>query len=562
MVPLRGKTIADSNNSETKLYKSLGSLIHDYRQCYNLSQEKISELIGISVRELRNWETDRCHARIENLHDLSEVTGIPMQVCVALNADQPIWYSLQERRFAYSSMEAQFYSHELYKFSEQLGDSFIVRAERVSKDKHISMILSYHREIYHTVKPLLKDVIKKAAMLLPDLNHIIFDSWGHYVGHIIFLPLRSDIYEKIKMQESFEHYLTCDRINDILSINEGVYFNYSSYAASINASHQNIVRIARYFAKIKEKKRYIVAGYSPVEETCKLYNKIGMSFARDYRCSSSEIWCKLYEVELDALIRPKQPLWNLLSTIEQSENQAFPKNLIKKARQNIPLRAISIKSDNNSSKLENDSPEKLHGYNSLSHDVPLSVGDMPLSVGGRKYDDKKESTDKTYSVEKEVCQNPECTLYNKTNKDNIISYGTYRTKADILFHRNICKECGKSFSCREAGIFYSLYGLRSPEEKILMALKHLVEGMPIQRVAKIIGIKPHTIQHWLKVISEQNGKIDAMLERKLNVSSAELADLWNFVKNNALHQRAALYKRHKDKGLSPTFAKKNKSNYI
>jgi len=548
VVPLRGKIIADIYNSDTKLYKSLGSLIHDYRQCYKLSQEKISELIGISIRELRNWETDRCHARIENLHDLSEVTGIPMQVCVALNADQPIWYSLQERRFAYSSMEAQAYSHELYKFSEQLGDRFIVRAEKISKDKHISMILSYHREIYHTVKPLRKDVVETAASILPDLNHIIFDSWGHYVGHVIFLPLRSDVYKKLKMQKSFESYLSREKTSDIVALSEGVFLNYSSYAASINASHQNIVSIVRYLAKIKQKEKYMVAGYSPVEETCKLYNKIGMNMARDYQSTSSEINCKLYEIELDALMRPNQPLWNLLCMIEQYDNQLFPDSLIKKVKQDWSMLPVTQESNHNSNKFEKYSSGKPQVYNSSNQNMPVSVGDIPVSVDNIIDDGKDESKSQIYKLQKDACQNPECTLHNKTNKDNIISYGTYRSKAGVLSRRFICKECGKSFSHRTAGVFFDLFGLRSPEEKILMALKYLVKGMPLQNVAKNIGIKSQTVQHWLKVISEQSEKIDAILIKEYNVSPAKLAVLWSFVKKNALRQRAALYNRNNENG--------------
>ncbi len=544
---LRGTKISDTHITDSKLYKSLGSLIHDYRLCYKLSQEKISELIGISVRQLRNWETDCRRARIENLHDLSEATGIPMQVCVALNADQPIWYSLQKRRFAYSSIEAQSYSNELYRFHEELGDRFIVSAERISKDKQIEMILSYHQEVYHTVKPLRKDVVEMAVTILPDLNHIIFDSWGHYVGHIIFLPLRFDVYEKIKMQKDLERYLAYDKISDIVALSEGVFFCYSSYAANINASHQNIVSIARYFAKIKQKERYLVSAYSPIEEAHKLFEKLGMRLAIDYNGTGSEIYCKLYENKLDALMEPTQPLWNLLSTIEQRDSQTFPKSLITKVKQNCSIDAMANKLDNKSIKLENYPKEKLPDYNYLSHNMPLSVDNMPLSVDNIKNDDKDPAKAQMYCLKKEACQNPECVLHNIIGKGNIVSYGTYRTKACVLSRRFICKKCGKSFSNRTAGIFYDLYGLRSPEDKILKALKHLVKGMPLQRVAKIIGIKPHTVQHWLKVISEQSGKIDAMLEKELKVSSNELDTLWTYVKKNALHQRAALYNRRDDK---------------
>jgi transposase-like protein len=134
-------------------------------------------------------------------------------------------------------------------------------------------------------------------------------------------------------------------------------------------------------------------------------------------------------------------------------------------------------------------------------------------------------------------------LYGKTEKGNIISNGisdgTYRTKEGILARRFLCKECVESFCTRAGSVFYDL---RSPEEKVLTALKLLVKGMPLHVVAKVLGVKFDTVRHWLKVASEQSGKIDAMLMRELKVSQVELDALWKFVKGNSLRQRAILWK--------------------
>ncbi|MBU3950199.1 MAG: hypothetical protein KJ882_07170 [Proteobacteria bacterium] len=45
-----------------------------------MSQDKFSELVGISLRESQNWEMGRCRACIKNLHNLSEASGIPRLV--------------------------------------------------------------------------------------------------------------------------------------------------------------------------------------------------------------------------------------------------------------------------------------------------------------------------------------------------------------------------------------------------------------------------------------------------------------------------------------------------
>ncbi|MFH1026342.1 MAG: helix-turn-helix transcriptional regulator, partial [Nitrospirota bacterium] len=201
MLHKNSKTGNSISCDKMELYKSLGSLIKDYRQWRKLSQETIAESIGISVRELGNWERNCCPARIDNLHDLSEVTGIPMQVCLALNADQPIWYSLQKRRFAYSSGEVtESVNDNLLSYNQQPDDGILIRNNRITTDRHINMILSCHGEIHGTSRPLGEDVIKTASMVLPELNRIIFDCWGHYVGHQVCLPIKKDTYEKIKQE--------------------------------------------------------------------------------------------------------------------------------------------------------------------------------------------------------------------------------------------------------------------------------------------------------------------------------------------------------------------------
>jgi len=65
-------------------------------------------------------------------------------------------------------------------------------------------------------------VIKKASAILPDLNLIAFDYWGHYVGHIVCLPIKRDIYGQIRRERAFEGYLTTENMSNIAAIHEGV----------------------------------------------------------------------------------------------------------------------------------------------------------------------------------------------------------------------------------------------------------------------------------------------------------------------------------------------------
>jgi transposase-like protein len=151
----------------------------------------------------------------------------------------------------------------------------------------------------------------------------------------------------------------------------------------------------------------------------------------------------------------------------------------------------------------------------------------------------KRGRKRKYRLRNEACPNPKCALYGKTGKANIVSNGTYPTKEGTTARRFLCKGCGESF-CNRAGTIF--YDLRSPEERVLMALKLLVKGMPLRGIAEVLEVKLDTVRHWLQLAAEQSEKIDALLIKELKVSQVELDALWTFVKKNSLRQRALLWR--------------------
>jgi transposase-like protein len=144
-----------------------------------------------------------------------------------------------------------------------------------------------------------------------------------------------------------------------------------------------------------------------------------------------------------------------------------------------------------------------------------------------------------YNLENESCPNPECPLYGKPGKGNIVSNGTIKTKQGENRRKFLCKACGRSFCSRTGTIFYDL---RTPEDKVLLALRLLVKGMPLRGVADVLEVKLDTVRHWLKIAAEHSEKIDEMLLKELKVSRIELDALWTYVKKNSLRQRAILWR--------------------
>jgi transposase-like protein len=130
-------------------------------------------------------------------------------------------------------------------------------------------------------------------------------------------------------------------------------------------------------------------------------------------------------------------------------------------------------------------------------------------------------------------------LYGKQGRGNIVSNGTSKKKDGKRMRKFLCKECRGSFCERSGTIFYDL---RSAEEKVLMALKLLVKGMPLRGVADVMEVKLDTVRHWLKVAAGQSEEVNALLLKELKVSQVELDALWSFVKKNDLRKRALLWK--------------------
>ncbi len=522
------------------LYKSLGSLLKDYRQWGRLSQERLAESIGVSVRELRNWEANRRRAGIENLHDISEVTGIPMWVCVALNAEQPIWYSLRKRLFMYSSKEEeQFSSYGLFNHSEKSEDNTLMKKVAITKDRHIDMILSCHQDLYGSMRPLRKDVIKAATLMLPDLNYIMLDSWNHYVAHEVCLPIKMDVYRELKKQKTIENYLTSEMISDIIALGEGVLFYYTAWAANVSTLSRLIWEVVHDLSKIKQKDRYLFASHAVTEESAIIHKNLGMKLASNYVQLHNEVNSAIYETTLDFFLRPNGPMRYI---IERIAEDALTRNTPKIAKQVCVPASLYTKPSRRVSFSNKYSPGEMAQPDVLNVDknAVLTVGAFSSDREKQKHQNNVKVQIPKIETDRKVCPNTKCTLYANPDKSNIISNGTFRTKDGTILHRFICKECGKSFCSRTSSIFK---GLRSPDEKVIEVLKLLVKGLSLRGVAKIIGVEFRTARSWLKLAAEHSEKINAMLTKELEISQVELDSLWSFVKNNSLRERANSRKR-------------------
>jgi len=124
------------------------------------------------------------------------------------------------------------------------------------------------------------------------------------------------------------------------------------------------------------------------------------------------------------------------------------------------------------------------------------------------------------------CPNENCRHFAKTNAGNIVSNGTYPTKSGRL-HKYMCRVCGAVFCERISTAFYDI---RSHEEKVILALKLILQGMSLRAVSHVLEVKLDTVRFWLTRSAAHAEQVNEVLVKEIKVNKVELDELWSFVR--------------------------------
>ena len=125
-----------------------------------------------------------------------------------------------------------------------------------------------------------------------------------------------------------------------------------------------------------------------------------------------------------------------------------------------------------------------------------------------------------------ACPNRRCRHHGQPGQSNVVGNGRYRTRSGLV--RNfLCRSCGKSFCERTDTAFYDL---RSPEERVVLALQLVLRGMALRAVAGTLAVKLDTVRFWLAQAAAHADKVNDMLVRHVRVDRVELDELWTFVR--------------------------------
>ena len=256
-----------------KKYISLGELLIDFRIHRNMSQLDFAALLDVDARTIIRWEKNESLIKVEKEKILIENLGIPHQVIRNLNTDKPIAIYFDFNRWAYSLSAL---SKIITSSSEFISDYELDtdRIQTILKDKDIEFI-NYIQKNQKNCESLRAEVIKMAAKILPELNLVLYGQSGFHEGHVSILPLKHEIFVKLRDKTMRENEISLNDLNINPSDKTLIFFYYSMYANSVDNIHYIMNRILSHF-KNKKYKDYIFAGISYRQQKVDRVQELGL----------------------------------------------------------------------------------------------------------------------------------------------------------------------------------------------------------------------------------------------------------------------------------------------
>lgn len=133
------------------------------------------------------------------------------------------------------------------------------------------------------------------------------------------------------------------------------------------------------------------------------------------------------------------------------------------------------------------------------------------------------------------CPNPDCTQYRLMNRGNISALSTYLTQSGKrrIF---LCSACETTFSETRDTVFFDL---RTPEDKVMMALKMLLVKVGLTDIGFVLGVTEETVLMWLERAANKAHEINTHLLKELPVTEVQLDEMWSFIKRKHAQQAEA-----------------------
>jgi transcriptional regulator with XRE-family HTH domain len=242
-----------------KKYFTLGELLIDYRKYRNISQLDFAGLLDVDVRTIIRWEKNESLIKVEKEKLLIKNFGIPHQVIRNLNTDKPIAIYFDFQRWVYSLSFLSRMVTSSWEFNKET-EFETDRIETLSNDEDIKFI-SFIQKNQKIGESINKEVVIRAAKILPELNLVLYGHSGYHAGHISILPLKYETFLQLRDKKKLENQISIQDLNSDFDAKPLVFYYYSLYANSLDNTYYLMNKLLCYFKKQKYED-YILAGIS------------------------------------------------------------------------------------------------------------------------------------------------------------------------------------------------------------------------------------------------------------------------------------------------------------
>jgi hypothetical protein len=118
------------------------------------------------------------------------------------------------------------------------------------------------------------------------------------------------------------------------------------------------------------------------------------------------------------------------------------------------------------------------------------------------------------------------------HRGNISAISTYLTQSG---KRRIvrCSKCEDCFSETCDTVFFDV---RTPEDKVMMALKMLLVKVGLSDMGFVLGVTEETVLEWLRRAAQKADEINAYLLRDLPITQVQRDEMWSFIRRQHAQQ--------------------------
>ena len=127
------------------------------------------------------------------------------------------------------------------------------------------------------------------------------------------------------------------------------------------------------------------------------------------------------------------------------------------------------------------------------------------------------------------CPNEQCKDYGLRGQGNIAVRGKYgkNKSRDLLY----CRTCGKRFAATRSS---ALFGLHLSPETIRQIIHHAAEGVGVRATARLLDMDKDTVNRVILRAGEHCARVLSDLLTSLELTEAQLDELWTFVKKRTV----------------------------